>query len=586
MAITAPATSAPLSTTIETPIYDAIIVGAGHNGLTCACYLAKAGLSVLVLERRGIVGGAVCTETDVVPGYRMDVGSSAHIMIHLTPVLRDLELDQYGLEYIEMDPWGWYPIPGSTEGIGFYRSVERTCESIARVSPKDAEAYARFVEHWGELNEGIFESFLQPPTPGRIFWTMMKRNLRNLRSRKLWSSLDTSRQLMAPYGAVIDELFENEHLKSALLWLSAQSGPAPSEVASGDMFGWNAMIHRSGAKRAKGGSGALTQALAKRLVSDGGEILVNAEVRSITREGAGGASSANAKAQAMAKGKGGLWRVEFGGNSGGGTTTENGSASPSEGAALTRRVIGACHVQTLFDKLAAGDAGAAVYSKELRARVGKIRVGNGFGMIVRHAVSELPQYGESAASADGSRIRPCHSSLQLLCRSKAHLESSHRDFSFGLPPRDPSVVAMTFSAIDPTLAPAGRHTLFTWGQYHPYELSNGENWDAIAEREADKLYNLVCEYAPNMQGKMLGRYIQTPLEIERRLGMLRANVMHVEMSLDQMFFFRPLPELAAYTTPIPGVYLTGASTHPGGGVFAASGYNTAKVVLADWRKGR
>ena len=140
---------------------------------------------------------------------------------------------------------------------------------------------------------------------------------------------------------------------------------------------------------------------------------------------------------------------------------------------------------------------------------------------------------------------------------------------------------MTFSAIDPTLAPEGTHTLFTWGQWHPYALSNGEDWDAIAGREADKLYDLVCRYAPNMKGKILGRFIQTPLDIERRIGLVNANVMHLEMSLDQMFFFRPLPEMAAYRAPLPGLYLTGASTHPGGGVFAASGRNTARVILRD-----
>jgi phytoene dehydrogenase-like protein len=138
---------------------------------------------------------------------------------------------------------------------------------------------------------------------------------------------------------------------------------------------------------------------------------------------------------------------------------------------------------------------------------------------------------------------------------------------------------MTFSALDPSLAPPGRHTLFTWGQYHPYELSNGEHWDAIAEREADKLYDLVCQYAPNMRGKMIDRFIQTPLAIERLLGLRRANVMHLEMSIDQMFMFRPLPELSEYRTPLAGLYLTGASTHPGGGVFGASGYNTARVIL-------
>ena len=141
------------------------------------------------------------------------------------------------------------------------------------------------------------------------------------------------------------------------------------------------------------------------------------------------------------------------------------------------------------------------------------------------------------------------------------------------------MLARTFSALDPSLAPDGKHVLFAWAQYHPYELSNGEDWDAIAEREADKIYDVVCEYAPNMRGAMIDRYIQTPLEIERKLGLRRANVMHLEMSLDQMFMFRPLPELSTYTTPIPGLFLTGASTHPGGGVFGASGRNAARVVL-------
>jgi len=522
--------------------YDVVVIGAGHNGLTCACYLAKAGRKVLVLERRHIVGGAVCTQDDLIPGYRIDVGSSAHIMIHLTPVVRELELHRFGLEYLEMDPWAHYPILGTRTGISFYRDLDRTCESIAKISPKDADAYRAFVRHWGELNEGIFETFLRPPTPGRIFRTMLKRNLLNWRSRKLWSSLDTSRQLMAPYGHVIDELFDHPSVRTALTWLSAQSGPAPSEMATGDMLGWNAMIHKCGAKRAKGGSGALTQALAKRLQADGGEIICNAEVTRLARAGAD-------------------WEIGY----------KDHAGQPQR--ATGRRVVGACHLHTLFNCIE--DA-----PEELRRRVARTRIGNGFGMIVRHAVEELPDYGDAPAGPLPG-TKDYQTSLQLLCPSVEHLLGSHRDFSLGLPPQKPSVVAMSFSALDPTLAPAGKHTLFTWGQYHPYELSNGEHWDAIAEREADKLYDLVCQYAPNMRGKMIARYIQTPLEIERTLGLLRANVMHLEMSLDQMFMFRPLPELSTYKTPLPGLYLTGASTHPGGGVFAASGYNTAHVILKE-----
>src|SRR3712207_1057277 len=139
--------------------YDAIIVGGGHNGLTCAGYLQRAGLRVLVLERRPIVGGAVCTE-EVIPGYKIDVGSSAHIMIHLTPVIRDLELERHGLEYCDMDPYAFHPLLDGAGAIGLYRSLDRTCESIDRVAPGDAERYRRFVAEWAPLNEAIFETFL------------------------------------------------------------------------------------------------------------------------------------------------------------------------------------------------------------------------------------------------------------------------------------------------------------------------------------------------------------------------------------------------------------------------------------------
>ena len=516
-------------------VFDVIVIGAGHNGLICACYLARLGLKVGVLERRDIVGGAVCTE-EVVPGFRFDVGSSVHIMFRSTPIMDELELAAYGLEYLELDPWAFYPVPGSDRAISFYRDVERTCESIAQVSAKDAGAYREFVRTWGELNEGVWDVFLRAPTFGAMAGAIARRSLFRSRSRRVWGSMDITRALLGSYGKLIRNTFESEPVRTALTWLAAQSGPAPDEVATGDFAGWQAMIHKHGAWRAKGGSGSLTQALAKALQAQGGQIVLNATVRRVTRSG-------------------GRWEVQ----------SEAGDYSASA-------VVAACHVVTaLRDLLDPGLVG-----EKLRARVKTIQIGNGFGMTVRHAVSDLPAYPGQPRDPRG--VSPAHSAMQLLCPDREYLQAAYRDYLAGRPPAEPAILGMTFSAIDPTLAPAGKHVLFAWAQYHPYELNNGEDWDAIAEREADKIYEVICRYAPNMRGTLIDRLIQTPLDLERRLGMLRANVMHVEMSLDQMFAFRPLPELSQYRTPIDGFYLTGASTHPGGGVFGASGRNAAQVV--------
>ncbi|MBA3248651.1 MAG: NAD(P)/FAD-dependent oxidoreductase [Pyrinomonadaceae bacterium] len=518
----------------ETSIYDVAVIGGGHNGLTCACYLAKAGLRVVVLERRHIVGGAVCTEDDLIPGYKIDVGSSAHIMIHLTPVVRELELEKFGLEYIDCDPFAFAPV-GEGEAVYFWRDVERTCESIARFNPTDADAYRRFVREWGEFNEGVFEAFLKPPTMLNLGRHMIFR-----RTKTKTDPAEMTRKIFAPYGQIARETFQHEGLRAALVWLAAQSGPPPTMAATGDFLGWHSMIHRSGVKRPRGGSGALTQALAKCLEHHGGEVRVSAEVE----------------------------RIDVNNNRAAGITLVGGEKIAA------RRIISNAHVQTTFLKLISAEN----LPGNLAARVRAVRVGNGFGMIVRCAVAELPDY---RAAPSGGRASDCHQGLQLLCPSTEYLERAYADYLRGRPSEKPAALAMTFSAVDPTLAPAGRHTLFIWGQYYPYQLANNESWDDIAGREADKLINVVNEYAPNVRASILDRFIQTPLDLERRLGLLRGNVMHVEMDIDQMFLYRPLPELATYRTPIENLYLTGASTHPGGGVFAASGRNTAHVVLAD-----
>jgi phytoene dehydrogenase-like protein len=201
-------------------------------------------------------------------------------------------------------------------------------------------------------------------------------------------------------------------------------------------------------------------------------------------------------------------------------------------------------------------------------------------MTVRCAADELPDY---IAAPSGGKAHPSHHGLQLLSPSMDYVRRAYADYSLGLPSKDPAVIAMTFSAIDPVVAPPGKHSVFLWAQYFPYTMANGMEWVNERERVADSILEVLYRYAPNMRGKIIDRYIQTPLDLENLHGLVKGNVMHVEMSLDQMFFYRPIAELADYRTPIRGLYMTGASMHPGGGVFAASGLNTARTVLSDLR---
>jgi phytoene dehydrogenase-like protein len=513
--------------------YDAIVVGAGHNGLVCACYLAKAGRKVLALERRGVVGGAVCTE-EVWPGYKVDLGSSVHLMIHRTPIVADLQLERYGLEYLDMDPWAALPLPGG-RALCFYRDLERTCAGIAELSARDAAAYRDFVTRWMPVTRGVFEAFQKPPTMASFGRHVI------LAKSPGRDTTDTLRMIVSGYGRLLQETFETTEMRAALGWLAAQSGPPPSEPGTGPFAAWWGAVHETGAKRARGGSGMLTVALRRALEALGGTVLTDAPVTRITVE--------NSRAVGV---------VDAGGRS-----------------YTARAVVAACHVKTTFDRLLRPEDVPA----NLRRRLDAVSVGNGFGMTVRCAASALPDYG-------GGFPREVHNGMQLLCPTPEFLSDAYGDYAAGRPSEKPPVIAMTFTAIDETLAPPGKHIVQLWSQYFPYERRDGRSWDDARDEAADSICETLYAYAPNMRGAIERRYVQTPLDLERTLGLLRGNVMHLDMSLDQMFSFRPLPELSQYKTPISGLYLTGASTHPGGGVFGASGLSASRIVEADLKRRR
>ncbi|MCB0115849.1 MAG: NAD(P)/FAD-dependent oxidoreductase, partial [Caldilineaceae bacterium] len=492
--------------------YDVLFVGAGHNALVCAGYLAQAGYKVGMVERRPVAGGAVVTE-ERVSGFRFDLGGSAHILIHHTPIIRDLKLDQYGLKYIDVDPLFFSPFPDGSH-IFMWKDIDRTVESIAAVSPADAENYRKFIDNWSSMAEAMVETFLHAPTPLNVtrYLAFESKASQDFRSRLT--------AILGGYGQLLRNEFESPQVQGMIGWMAAQSGPPPTEPLSGPFALWQPMYHVSGVKRPQGGSGMLTQALARMIEAHGGEIHLGTPVaRILSRNGeAVGVETVDGKRYTASK-----------------------------------AVISGAHIHTTLNLL-----GDAVPAQRTRLAA-NARIGNGFGMIVRYAMKELPNYNVLPSSPDGAP-GPQHRALQFICPDLDYLDRAYGDYLAGRPSEKPGLIAMSFSAVDPTLAPPGKHTLFLWGQYYPYELASGESWDDIGQRVGDHMLATLAEYAPNVANAVIGQLVETPLFLERELGLLRGNVMHLEMSVNQMFMMRPSLDMGDYRGPLKKLYLTGAST--------------------------
>ncbi|MEM6430279.1 MAG: NAD(P)/FAD-dependent oxidoreductase, partial [Deinococcota bacterium] len=386
------------------PDYDVITIGAGHNALIASAYLAQAGYKVGVFERRDMVGGAVSTKTmfDV---YRIDLGGSAHILIRLTPIVDELKLADYGLEYIDVDPLFFAPFEDG-DSVTIYRDAAKTIDALETKFPGEGAAYKRFLDDWRPFSRVVKDLFLSTPSP----FNLGKKMMFGKAVQGDWK-VGLSK-IFKPYGDIVDDYFTEEKIKAPLTWMAAQSGPPPTEPMTAPFLLWHPLYHEGGMGRPKGGSGMLTQALAKHIEAHGGEIHTSAPVEAITVEG-----------------------------------------SRSTGVVVdgqhysARAVMAGTHALETFGKLLPEDK---------RPEGAKnMRVGNGFGAVVRLALSDKIRY--TADPSDDART-----ALQLICRDRVQLQRAYGDYLAGEPAKDPPIVAMSFSAVDDSLAPAGGEVLWLW----------------------------------------------------------------------------------------------------------------------------
>jgi len=502
--------------------YDVIVIGAGHNGLITAAYVAQAGYRVAVFERRDVVGGAVSTR-EMIPGYQVDLGGSAHILIRQTPVVEELELEAYGLNYIDLDPMFVAPFPDG-DVITIYRDLDRTAQRLESQFPGQGEAYYRFVTEWQGFARTMRDLFLRSPTP----WQIGRRLVFGETSPLPWQ--EELRHILRPYEEVLKHYFDEEKLQTLIAWMAAQSGPPPTEPLTGPFALWHSLYHEGGVARPEGGSGELTQALRRHVEAHGGAVYTDAAVDDIL--------------------------VEHG--------TARG-VRVNDQVYTSRAVCAATHARETFDHL--------LPEEHRPESADGLRIGNGFGVMLRLALDAPVEY----EAAPGAEAR---TGLQLLCRDLQQLHTAYGEYLGGQPSSDPPLVAMTFSAADETLAPPGGEVLWLWGQYFPYELAGDARWEEIADVVADRIITQFEHYAPGIRDHIVGQLFQHPVWLEQNLGLYRGNVMHLEMSLDQMFAARPALGLATYRGPVAGLFMTGASTHPGGGIMGASGRNAARELLS------
>ena len=525
---------------------DVVIIGAGHNGLACAAYLAAAGLSVRVVERRKVVGGAAVTE-EFHPGFRNSV--AAYTVSLLNPkIIADLKLADHGLKILERGAQNFLPAP---DGSYLLTGEGRTRASVAKLSAQDAEAIEGFSRELEAIANVLRAMVLRaPPNLVEGFGaTAIREAFHALGTANLLRglSLEQQRDLLDLFtrsaGEMLDERFESDLVK-ALFGFDAIVGNYASPYAAGSAY---VMLHHAfgevnGKKgvwgHAVGGMGAITQAMAKAAREAGAEITLEAGVREVIVE----------RDRAV------------------GVTLDSGET------VRAKYVAANVNPKLLYTRLVPSGA----LPPEFFARIQRWRNGSGtFRMNV--ALSRLPSFTALPGNGDhltaGIILGP-----SLGYMDRAFVDAREHGWS-----RAPVVEMLIPSTLDDTLAPQGAHVASLFCQHVAPELPDGKSWDNARDEVADLMIATVDHFAPGFAQSVIGRQILSPLDLERQFGLLGGDIFHGALTLNQLFSARPMLGHADYRGPLKGLYHCGSGAHPGGGVTGAPGHNAARAILADHR---
>ena len=522
--------------------YDAIVIGAGHNGLTCACYLAAAGMKVCMVERRAVVGGAAVTE-EFHPGFRNSTASYTVSLLN-PKVIRDLRLAEHGLRVVERPFANFLPL-SDRESIKVGGGLEATRREVARFSKRDAERLPDYYARLDAVADVLRGLLLQtPPNVGGGWHDLLAawRAGRGLNSLPMQAKRDVLDLFTISAAEWLERWFESDAIK-ACFGFDSIVGNFASPRAAGSAY---VLLHHvfgevNGKKgswgHAIGGMGAITQAMRREAESRGVQI----------RTGAGVA------------------RVIAAGGRARGVVLDDGTELAA------RCVVSNAHPRLLLELLAdvPGDWREPLEHYQSESATLRMNV----------ALSELPDF----TCLPGRNAQPHHSSGIILAPSLAFMDRAYESARAEGWSREPIVEVLIPSTVDDSLAPPGKHVASLFCQHFRRELPGGRSWDDERERAADAAIDQVTRFAPNFKSAVLGRRVLTPLDLEREFGLVGGDIFHGKLTLNQLFSARPILGHGNYRMPLKGLYLCGAGAHPGGGVTGVPGHNAAREILRDSR---